>query len=71
MTKKLKITLKSKNQEMELDYEEFKSLRIKIAEITGKEIGEHYKDMDKPSNKYLFGPDKTKFIEDYNKKIIN
>lgn len=64
----MNITIQSENQKLDVAYEDFKKLRIKIAELTGDEIGDHYKNMN--VGVHLFGTSQSKFIDDYNKRII-
>jgi len=61
------VTIRSKNNSIDMGYGGFSRLRGKIAELTGKEIGEHYKDLDK--GMFLSGLEKEAFFESYNKKI--
>lgn len=61
------IILSSKNHSIDLGCMGFNRLRIKVAELTGEEIGEHYK---KLSNAIcLSGKEKKIFFDEYNKKI--
>ena len=61
------ITIKSKNYSIDMGYGGFKNIREKIAELTGKEIGEHYKELDKGI--FLYGTALEEFFKNYNKKI--
>jgi len=61
------ITIESKNYSIDIGYGGFGRLRAKVAELAGKEIGEHYKDLDK--GMFLRGEERTKFFEAYNRKI--
>ena len=61
------LTMKSKNYSIDMGYGGFGRLRLKIAELTGKEIEEHYKELDK--GMFLFGAEKEVFFEKYNKRI--
>lgn len=61
------LTIKSKNYSIDMGYGGFRNLRIKIAELTGKEIGDHYKELSE--GMFLVGSQKTEFFNNYNKKI--
>ena len=60
------VTLKSKNFSVDMGYGGFNNLRKKIAELSGEEFGEHYKELDKA----MFLPDERReeFYNRYNKK---
>ena len=61
------VTINSKNHSMDMGYGGFNRLRNKVAELTGKEIGEHYKNLDK--GMFLNGTQREEFFKEYNKKI--
>lgn len=61
------VTINSKNNSIDLGYAGFNRLRLKVAELTGEEIGEHYKELDK--GMFLYGKEKEDFFKKYNKKI--
>lgn len=61
------VTIKSKNYSIDMGGGGFNNLRTKIAELTGKEIGEHYKELTKGT--FLYGTEREEFFENYNKKI--
>lgn len=61
------ITLESKNFSIDMGYGGFRNLRIKVAELTGKEIGDHYKYLEK--GMFKFGEEKKMFFEKYDQKI--
>lgn len=61
------VSINSKNHSIDVGYGGFNNLRIKVAELTGKEIFEHYKNLEK--GMLLFGEEKEKFFKKYNKKI--
>ena len=61
------VTVESKNHSIDLGYGGFNKLRGKVAELTGDEIGEHYKVLER--GMFLFGEEKTVFFKDYNQKI--
>lgn len=60
------VTVSSKNYSIDMGYGGFSRLRNKVAELTGKELENHYKDLDKGN--FLFGEDREKFFAEYNKK---
>ena len=61
------VTIKSKNKSIDMGCGGFHNLRTKVAELTSKDIYEHY-----CSLKYapLFGEERTQFFEEYDKKIV-
>ena len=59
------LIIKSKNHC--IDIRSINDLRLKISELMGKEIFEHYKNLEK--GMWLFGEERKKFFEEYNKKI--
>lgn len=61
------VTIDSKNHSIDMGYGGFNNLRTKVAELTGKEIFEHYKNLEK--GMWLFGEERKEFFEKYNKKI--
>lgn len=61
------VTIESKSHSIDMGYAGFNRLRLKVAELTGEEIGEHYKDLDK--GMFLNGTDREEFFQIYNKKI--
>lgn len=61
------MTIESKNHSIDMGYGGFNNLRSKVAELTGEEIGNHYKKLDK--GMFLYGEEREKFFEEYNKKI--
>ena len=61
------VTIYSKNHSIDLGYGGFNNLRKKVAELTGIEIFNHYKELDK--GMFLNGEARKKFFKDYNKKI--
>jgi len=61
------VTIESKNYSIDLGYGGFNNLRIKVAELTGNEIGQHYRDIK--NGIFLSGEAKKKFFKKYNKKI--
>ena len=61
------ITIESKNYSIDMGYCGFNRLRQKITDLTGKEIGEHYKELDK--GMFIIGMEKEVFFKKYNKKI--
>ena len=60
------VTIESKNHSIDLGYGGFMNLRIKVAELTSEDIGEHYKKLnDAP----MFGEElRKKFFEEYDAK---
>lgn len=60
------VTIESKNHSIDMGYGGFGRLRLKVAELTGKEIEEHYKDLDK--GMFLNDTDSKEFFKNYNKK---
>lgn len=60
------VTIESKNFSIDLGYGGFGNLRKRVAELTGKEIGEHYAYLDKGC--LLYGEERTKFFTEYDKK---
>lgn len=61
------VTIDSKNHSIDMGCGGFNNLRTKIAELTGREIFDHYKNLEK--SMWLFGEERKKFFEEYNKKI--
>lgn len=61
------VTVESKNHSIDLGYGGFNNLRIKVAELTGKEIGAHYRKLN--DGTFLFGQAKVDFFNVYDKKI--
>lgn len=61
------VTLESQNHSIDLGYGGFNNLRTKVAELTGNEIGQHYRNLNE--GLWLTGEEKTKFFKEYNKKI--
>jgi hypothetical protein len=61
------ITISSKNHSIDMGCGGFNRLRNKVAELTGKEIGEHYAYLDK--GMFLYGEARKMFFSEYNKKI--
>ena len=61
------VTIESKNYSIDMGYGGFNNLRSKVAELTGVEIGNHYKELDK--GMFLNGEARTMFFKSYNKKI--
>jgi len=59
------ITLESKNFSIDMGYGGFMRLRNKVAELAGKEIGQHYADLDKAP---YFGEERNKFFEQYDRE---
>ena len=61
------VTVESKNHSIDLGFGGFGNLRKKVAELTGVEIYNHYKELD--NGMLLYGEARTKFFQEYNKKI--
>lgn len=62
------VTLGNGKKSIDMGYIGFNKLRITVAEITGKEIGEHYKYLEK--GVFIFDKQEKKdFFEKYDKKI--
>ena len=61
------VTIESKNYSIDMGCGGFNRLRVKVAGLTGKEIGEHYEELDK--GMFLYGTQREDFFEKYNKKI--
>lgn len=61
------VTIDSKNYSIDLGYGGFSRLRNKVAELAGPDIYEHYKYLDNGVS--LYGEERTKFFEDYDRKI--
>ena len=61
------VTVKSKDFSMGLGYGGFLRLRKKVAELTGKEIGEHYAYLEKGMFS-INESERKKFLDQYNKK---
>lgn len=61
------ITVESENRSIDLGYGGFSNLRTKVAELTGKEIGEHYKKLR--DGIFLVGEKRKNFFVEYDKKI--
>lgn len=61
------VTIGSPNYSIDLGYGGFNILRKKVAELTGSEIGQHYKKLN--DGIFLSCEAKIKFFKDYNEKI--
>lgn len=61
------LTIDSKHHSVDMGYFGFNNLRLKVAELTGKEIFEHYKNLE--NGMRLFEEEREEFFEKYNKKI--
>ena len=61
------VTIGSKKYSIDMGCGGFNNLRKKVAELTGKEIGEHYKELDK--GMFISGTEREDFFKKYNKKI--
>lgn len=61
------LTISSKNHSIDMGYCGFSRLRTKVAELTGKEIGNHYHKLS--DGMLLFREERKSFFEDYNEKI--
>ena len=60
------VTINSKNHSVDIGYGGFNNLRTKVAELTGNEIFEHYKNLEK--GMWLFGEEREKFFKEYDEK---
>lgn len=61
------VTIESKNKSIDMGYGGFRNLRTKIAELTEKDIYEHYKELEK--SMFIFDDEKRKeFFEKYDEK---
>lgn len=63
------VTIESNKHSIDLGYVGFNRIRVKVAELTGPEIGELYKELDKGI--YLPYKEKEEFFKEYNKKLSN
>lgn len=62
------VTLSNGKKSIDMGYMGFNKLRTTVAEITGKEIGDHYKCLEK--GMFIFNEqEKEDFFKKYNKKI--
>lgn len=61
------VTIESLNYSIDLGYGGFNNIRKRVAQLTGKEIGEHYEELDK--GMFLPTSERKVFFEEYNKKI--
>lgn len=61
------LTISSPNFSIDMGCGGFRNLRNKVAELIGKQIGEHYSYLDKEM--FLSGLERKKFLDEYNKKL--
>ncbi|WP_196602104.1 hypothetical protein [Pectinatus frisingensis] len=60
------VTISSKNHSIDMGYIGFKLLRQKVADLTSKEIGQHYKHL--VDGLWLLGQEQKKFFSEYDTK---
>ena len=63
------VTINSKNCSIDLGYGGFNNLRTKVAELTGKEIYEHYNKLNDSHVMILYGKERKMYFDEYNKQI--
>lgn len=61
------VNLTNNNIELQIGYAGFNNLREKIAFLTAKDIGEHYRNLKKAPR--CDSPSRKQFFKDYNEKI--
>ena len=62
------VTINSKNYSIDMGGGGFGNLRKKVAELTGKEIGEHYEKLDK--GMFLYEMERVEFFKKYNNWLV-
>jgi len=62
------IRCKKTGNDIDLGYGGFNNLREKVAELAGKEFGEHYAELSTPRAMFSMEPDRKEYFKSYNAK---